>query len=193
MTEHAQYNSQEKPLLFRAYGRLVEEMVKKISEAESPEKKKLLAQTTIALMKTRLEEKRKTASLEKKLWDHLAFMTGYDDEIGSPFEVVKHETLQPKPLAIPYSSSSMRFRHYGRLMQKSIDKMMSLPTEEARMAMCRTLAFRMQKCLNERQAGHADIETVAHEIAIYTEGLFTPSAEELRIYTGRKYTSRQRR
>ena len=29
MTEHAQYNSQEKPLLFRAYGRLVEEMVKK--------------------------------------------------------------------------------------------------------------------------------------------------------------------
>ena len=37
MTEYAQYNSQEKPLLFRAYGRLVEEMVKKITEAESPE------------------------------------------------------------------------------------------------------------------------------------------------------------
>ena len=56
------------------------------------------------------------------LWDHLAIMADFKLDIDYPYEIVKKEDLYSRPPRIPYNNSRIRYRHYGKTLEKMIQK-----------------------------------------------------------------------
>ena len=56
-----------------------------------------------------------------KAWDILNIMSGFRLDVDFPCEVISEERLSPKPERIPYGSRHIKFRHYGKNIEKMID------------------------------------------------------------------------
>src|SRR5699024_2460003 len=54
------------------------------------------------------------------LWDHLAIMADFKLDIDYPYEIIKKEDLFSKPGKVEYSRPTMRFKHYGKTLEKLI-------------------------------------------------------------------------
>ena len=62
-----------------------------------------------------------------KLWDHLAIMADFKLDIDYPYEVIRKDNLITKPETVPYPSTKIRYRHYGRTLEVLIKKAIDFP------------------------------------------------------------------
>ena len=79
------------------------------------------------------------------LWDHLAIMSDFKLDIDYPYEVIKKEELNLPPGRIEYSRSDMKYRHYGKILEKMINIAADMEDGEARDHLIDILASQMKR------------------------------------------------
>lgn len=68
---------------------------------------------------------RDVPDFKHKLWDHLAIMSDFKLDIDYPYEIIRKDNLVTKPDSIPYPSTKIRYRHYGRTLEVLIKRHVS--------------------------------------------------------------------
>ena len=103
------YNTKREKLILPEYGRLVQKMAEYAMGIEERDKRQRCAETIVRIMANFSAQNRNTPGLQQKLWDHLAFMTGYKLDVDYPFPI-EQRIGSNKPEQVPYPTSKIHFR-----------------------------------------------------------------------------------
>lgn len=139
------YNTLRKPLIFPEYGRGIQEMVSHALTIEDRHERNLAAQTIIKSMQVLNPDIRQVDDYLHKLYDQLFIMSDYKLDIDAPFPMPDRQPMTAKCRPIPYKNSPIRFRYYGRIIERLILKAAEMPEGEERTALMNMVAGQMRK------------------------------------------------
>ena len=140
-----QYTSELKRLVLPEYGRNVQQMVDHCMTIEDKAERTRCANTIINIMGNLFPHLRDIEDFKHKLWDHLAIMSDFKLDIDYPYEIVKKEDLYSRPPRIPYNNSRIRYRHYGKTLEKMIQKATEFEPGVEKDQLIKLLATQMKK------------------------------------------------
>lgn len=124
------YNSNRKKLQLPEYGRNIQNMVNYLMTIEDKEKRNKSAQTVIDVMGNLYPYLRDVAEFKHKLWDHLAIMSDFKLDIDYPYDPPSPDILTEKPNQVPYDQTDIKYKHYGLIMERMIEKVSEFEGEE---------------------------------------------------------------
>lgn len=140
-----QYNTQKAKLTMPEYGRNIQNMVDHCVAIEDPQERKVCAYSVIDVMGNMFPHLRDVNNFKHILWDHLAIMSDFKLDIEYPYEVIKREELYSAPGKIEYSRPTMKYRHYGKIMEKIIDIAAKMEEGDKKMQLVKMIASQMKK------------------------------------------------
>jgi hypothetical protein len=125
-----EYNTQLKKLALPEYGRNIQNMVDYCVAIKDREERKCCADSIINIMGNMFPHLRDVNDFKHILWDHLAIMSDFQLDIDYPYEIIRKEDLYSKPGKIDYSHPDMRYKHYGKILEKMIKMATEYPEGE---------------------------------------------------------------
>lgn len=140
-----EYNTELKRLILPEYGRNIQNMVDYCLTIEDREERKRCANSIINIMGNMFPHLRDVNDFKHILWDHLAIMADFNLDIDYPYEIVKKEDLFSRPPKVPYNNGRIRYRHYGKTMERMIQQAQNLEEGEERDYLIKLLANQMKK------------------------------------------------
>ncbi len=144
-----QYNTQKKRLILPEYGRNIQNMVDHCVSIKDPEERKRCAYTIIDIMGNMFPHLRDVNNFKHILWDHLAIMSDFKLDIDYPYEVIKKEDLYSAPGHLDYSRPTMRYRHYGKILEQMVKIAADMEEGEAREQLIRMLLAQMKRSYSQ--------------------------------------------
>ena len=139
------YNSCRPRLILPEYGRNMQKMVDHILSIEDRDERNRLAQAIITIMGNMNPHLRDINDFKHKLWDHLALMSEFKLDIDYPYDVPRAEEFVEKPRIVPYNTNQIRFRHYGKIIERLIEEAIKLPEGDDKEALIKLIANQMKK------------------------------------------------
>jgi hypothetical protein len=139
------YNTARKNLVLPEYGRNIQKMVDIILATEDRTERNRLAQALIAVMGNLNPHLRDIHDFKHKLWDHLAIMADFKLDIDYPYDIPVAETFQEKPRIVEYPQSSIRFKHYGKILERMTEYACKLEEGEEKKALVQVVGNHMKK------------------------------------------------
>ena len=176
-----EYNTQRRRLPLPEYGRSVQNMVDYALTIEDRDERQRCAETIVNIMEGMFPSLRDMPDFKRKLWDHLAVMADFKLDIDYPYEVVKPEELEVKPEVIPYASSNIRYRHYGRILGEMIEKAVELEDEEERKQLVDLIAVRMKKSFIGWNKDGVEDQKILEDLKEYSKGKIDLKLEDLNM------------
>lgn len=85
------YNTSRPAIRMREYGRNVQQMVEQACLIEDRQQRQQAAYEIIATMNKLSSEKGNSQEKQAKLWNHLAYISGYRLDVDYPFEIIREE------------------------------------------------------------------------------------------------------
>ncbi len=164
------YNSQLKKLALPEYGRNIQQMVDYCCTIEDREERNKCAYTIIQTMGNLFPQLRDETDYKHKLWDHLAIMSDFKLDIDYPYEVVKEENLETKPERVDYHLDRIKYRHYGKMIEKMIDRACEYPDGEEKDALVMLIANHMKKLIFQINKEDVDDSKIFKDLAHYSHG-----------------------
>lgn len=164
------YNTQLVQLILPEYGRNVHQMVDYCMSLEDRDERNHCAHTIIAIMDNMFPENREEADYKRKLWDHLAIMSGFELDIDYPYELVQPEKLDSRPEPLQYKLEPIKFRHYGKIIERMIDRAAQYPEGEERDALVMLLANHMKKLIFQISKEDVDDGKIFKDLYYYSGG-----------------------
>lgn len=134
------YNTTRSELILAEYGRNVQNMVKYIIDLPTKEERNKYAQAVIDLMGFLNPHLRDVADFKHKLWDHLHIISDYKIDVDSPYPKPSPEAAAVKPAHIGYPQQKIRYKHYGKTVEKLIEKTIEEENPERKAAMVQGVA-----------------------------------------------------
>lgn len=181
------YNTAEKHLAQPEYGRNVQNLVDYCVTIEDREERNRCANAIISIMGNLYPQQRDTNDFKHVLWDHLAIMSGFKLDVDYPYEVVKEADLQTRPPRIPYVSTRIRSRQYGKIMEQMVGKATEMENSEAKDYLVRSLANQMKRSYvtwnNKDTVSDAKI---FKDLAQLSDGLIDLKEGDLKLIDGRE-------
>ncbi|MCC8070732.1 MAG: DUF4290 domain-containing protein [Bacteroidales bacterium] len=141
------YNTQLKKLILPEYGRNIQKMVDHCLTIQDREERTRCARTIVATMATLFPEMNDVDDYKHKFWDHLAIMADFKLDVDYPCEIIPQDDLNNTPERVPYMNHEMRFRHYGKDLERMIGRAAAMEEGEERTALIRLLANHMKKLM----------------------------------------------
>ena len=160
------FENNHTPLKMPEYGRLVQKMAEHAKEIEDRQRRQLYAERIIKVMARQLPRQKNTQEANRKLWDHLAYITDYNLDVDYPF-VIQRRDQQPCPEKIPYPRTKIRYRHYGHLIEQAIMKVAEMPEGPRRAKLQQQVATRMKRHLLTWKGDGVSNEKVLRDIERY--------------------------
>lgn len=105
-----------------------------------------------------------------KIWDQLNIMSRFELDIDFPCKVITAEKMHPRPAKLPYTSSDMRFRHYGKNIEKMISIVAALEDGEEREVLISMLAHHMKKLMLQHNKEGVDDAKILRDLSLYSGG-----------------------
>jgi hypothetical protein len=128
----ADYNTQRPHIILKEYGRNVQKLVEYIRNNPSKEKRTELAFTLIELIKQLTPTIKDQPENPQRVWDDLYIIADFNLDINSPFEVPLREILFKKPDKVDYPQSQVRFKHYGKNIEKLVKEALKIEDAQER-------------------------------------------------------------
>ncbi len=154
------YNTTRSKLILAEYGRNVQNMVKYIIDLPTKEERNKYAQAVIDLMGFLNPHLRDVADFKHKLWDHLHIISNYQIDVDSPYPKPNPEDEEFKPAHIGYPHQSIKYKHYGKTVEKLIEKAMEEENTEKKAAMVQGIANFMKMAYVQWNKDNVADETI---------------------------------
>jgi len=164
-----QYNTQKEKLLLPEYGRNIQNMVDHCVAIADPEERRRCAYAVIDIMGNLFPHLRDVNNFKHILWDHLAIMSDFQLDIEYPYEVIKKEDLYSAPGHLDYSRPTMRYRHYGKILERMVKIAADMEEGEPREQLIRMLLGQMKRSYTQWNK-EADDEKIFHDLRDLSKG-----------------------
>ena len=184
------YNTAEKKLALPEYGRNIQNMVDYCVTIEDREERKHCANTIINIMGNMFPHLRDVNDFKHILWDHLAIMSDFKLDIDYPYEIVKKEDLNTRPPRLPYSNSRIRYRHYGKTLEKMIQKATEFEQGTEKEVLVKLLANQMKKSFLSWNKESAEDSKIFKDLEELSEGRIVLNEEAVKLAESRTILAR---
>ena len=175
-----EYNTQREAIILKEYGRNVQKLVNYIRTIPDKEKRTKMATTLIELIKQLAPVVKEAHENPQRMWDDLYIMANFDLDVNNPFTTPDRSILQKKPRKMEYPQSDVRFRHYGknieRLVEEALKKEDPLEREEATIY----LGKLMKTFYGNWNKETLDDSVIVRDIANMSKGKLTLNLEKVR-------------
>lgn len=168
--EGLDYNTQRVKLVLPEYGREVQDMVNYAVSLKDRSERQRCAEAIVSIMDRMFPENKNVEDHDRKLWDHLAIISGFQLDIDYPFDVTQAAKIAKKPEPLEYPMRKIPVRHYGAMVFELFDKLKAMEPGEERDALVKLTANQMRRNLMAWSHGSSDEEKVASDLARYTDG-----------------------
>ena len=164
-----EYNTQLTKLILPEYGRNIHNMVNYCVKLEDKEERTQCAYSLIDIMGNMFPHLRNVNDFKHILWDHLAIMSDFKLDIDYPYEIIKKEELIAHPNKIEYSRQTMRYRHYGKTLERMIDVAVDMPEGEEKEQFLHLLISQMKKSYTQWNR-EVDDEAILEDLYELSDG-----------------------
>lgn len=164
------YNTQREKLQMPEYGRGIQDMIDYAVSLADREERQRCAEAIFRIMVNMQPQLREQPDYKHRIWDHIAFISGYRLDIDYPYEITRLGEGAEKPRPVPYPMKNIRQRQYGHYIEASLHELAEMPEGEERDAMLALVANQMKQSLFNWNRDAMDEEKVAADIERYTQG-----------------------
>ena len=185
------YNTQQKKLIMPEYGRNVQQMIDHCVSIEDREERTRCANTIINIMGNLFPHLRDVDDFKHKLWDHLAIMSDFKLDIDYPYEIIRKENLRTKPDRIPYTLTPIRYRHYGKTLERMIKKCEDYPDGPERDQLISLLANHMKKSFLTWNKEVVDDDKIFKDLREYSHRRIDLSPETFRLKESKEFLQKK--
>jgi hypothetical protein len=140
-----EYNTERSKLVIAEYGRNIQKMIDYTTTIEDREKRTKAAKVIVNIMAQMNPHIRENEDYMHKLWDHLYYISDFKLDVDSPYPPPQKDTFQKKPERIPYSDNKITFRHYGKYVEKMIEKISEMENGEEKDYLIQIIANHLKK------------------------------------------------
>ena len=168
--EGLDYNTQREKLVLPEYGREIQSMVDHAVAIKDRAERQHCAESIIAIMDHMFPDGAGVEDHERKLWDHLAIMSGFKLDIDYPYAVKQAEDIAKRPAPMDYPMTRIPVRHYGAMMFEIFDRLKNMEPGAERDELVKLTANQMRRDLAQWSHGSCDEEKVAADLARFTDG-----------------------
>jgi hypothetical protein len=140
-----EYNTERSKLVIAEYGRNIQKMIDYATTIEDREKRNKTARIIVNIMAQMNPHVRENEDYMHKLWDHLHYIADFKLDVDSPYPPPARDTFQKKPERIAYSDNKITFRHYGKYVERMIEKISEMEDGEAKDQMIQVIANHLKK------------------------------------------------
>jgi hypothetical protein len=127
-----EYNTERPHLILKEYGRNVQKLVEYIRTVPDKDKRTELAYTLIELIKQLTPTIKDQPEDPQRVWDDLYIIADFNLDINSPYPVPERDILFKKPDRVDYPQSQVRFKHYGKNIEKLVKEALKLEDAQER-------------------------------------------------------------
>jgi hypothetical protein len=139
------YNTSLPHMIIPEYGRNIQKMIDFAVSVENREERNKVAQAIINVMGQLNPHLRDVTDFKHKLWDHILIISDFKLDVDSPYPKPTRETFQTKPDRVFYPSNDIRYKHYGKTVERVIEKAREYPEGEERNALVEQIANLMKR------------------------------------------------
>ncbi len=173
------YNTEREKLILPEYGREIQKMVDYAIGLPTKAERQNCAETIVSVMDRMLPHNRDNADYKRKLWDHLAIMSGFKLDIDYPYDVSEAMKIATKPQPMEYPMNRIPVRHYGHLLFEMFEKLKTMEPGTERDELARITASQMKRDLAQWSHGANSDEKVVDDLARFTDGAIQLDIDEL--------------
>lgn len=176
-----EYNTSREKLVLPEYGRNIQKMIELTIAENDRDKRNKMAQAIIAIMGNMNPHLRDIADFKHKLWDHLAIISDFKLDIDSPYENPSIEKLKEKPEIVPYNTQKIKFKHYGKTIEKLIDEAVKMEDPEKKEVLIQMLANHMKKSYLTWNKEAVSDEQIFSDLNVISDGKIQLNINETRL------------
>lgn len=146
MTElEMDYNAERPDLVIPEYGRNIQRMVEFAVTIKSKDLRNQVAQAIINVMGQLFPHLRDEENYKHKLWDHIFIMSDFKLDVDSPYPKPSPQQFQEKPEMVNYPSNNIKYGHYGRILEQTLQAVVQFPEGEEKDKLVQDLANMMKR------------------------------------------------
>ena len=164
------YNTDRSPLILPEYGRSIQNMVDYCLTLTDRQERNRCAQTIVQIMSNLRPHNGDETEYQKKLWNHLAAMAGYELDVDYPYEIEKMSDQTSDRERIAYPQKPISKRHYGYITEALLKKLPEIEDKKEREALIRMVANQMKRSLGRWNKDAMTEEKVLDDLARMTDG-----------------------
>ncbi len=164
------YNTDMEPVVLPEFGRNIQNMVDYCVGIPDRDERTVCAYSIADIMASLFPQLVGENKDMTKVWDNINIMSRFELDIDFPCEVITREKMNPKPDAIPYTSSSMRFRHYGKNIEKMIAIVAEMEDGPEKDQLISMIAHHMKKLMLVHNKEGVDDTKILRDLALYSGG-----------------------
>ena len=194
-----EYNSQRVGIILKEYGRNVQNLIQYIRNQPSIEKRTELAYTLIELIKQLTPTIAEQPENPQRLWDDLYIMADFDLDVNNPYPVPDRDILFKKPLRMEYPKNDLKYRHYGKNVEKLVKEALKIEDAQEREDAIIYLGKLMKTFYGNWNKEILDDSVILRDINVMSGGALNMTIEKVReenlfekLYRERKTTSNAR-
>ncbi len=140
-----EYNTSRKRMILPEYGRNIQKLVDYAKTVKDRDERNKMAKDIISIMGNMYPHFKDIADFKHKLWDHLSIMSEFELDIDAPYEDPPKEKLRQKPDPVPYNNYAIKYKHYGKIIEKMIMRAAEYPEGEEKNMLIEVIANHMKK------------------------------------------------
>ncbi len=140
-----EYNTERSQMAIPEYGRNVQRMIEFAISVKDRDERNRVARAIISVMGQLNPHLRDVTDFKHKLWDHLFIIADFKLDVDSPYPIPNAATFQTKPDRVSYPDNKIRYRHYGKILEKIIQKAVEFEEGGEKRALTEMIANYMKK------------------------------------------------
>ncbi|MBL7845261.1 MAG: DUF4290 domain-containing protein [Cyclobacteriaceae bacterium] len=175
-----EYNTARPHIILKEYGRNVQKLVEYIRSVPDKNKRTELAATLIELIKQLTPSLKDQPENPQRLWDDLYIIADFNLDINNPYPVPEPEVLFKKPMKVDYPQSKVRFKHYGKNIEKLVKEAMKKEDPAEREEAIIYLGKLMKTFFGAWNKENLDDSVILNDIKIMSEGKLTLNIDKVR-------------
>ena len=172
------YNSSRSHLLLKEYGRHVQMIVEACVREKDRTRRNEFAKELIELMGQLNPHLRNVEDFRHKLWDHLFIMSDYKLDVDSPYPIKGREEIEKKPARLPYPQSKIKYKHYGKNVEKLVDKAIKTEDVEKQAGFTQCIGNFMKLVYQNWSKENVNDETIKNDLRLLSRGALVVSDDQ---------------
>jgi hypothetical protein len=175
-----EYNTERPHIILKEYGRNVQKLVEYIRTVPDKNKRTELAATLIELIKQLTPSLKDQPENPQRLWDDLYIIADFNLDVNNPYPVPEREILFKKPMKVEYPQSKVRFKHYGKNIEKLIREAMKKEDPQEKEEAIIYLGKLMKTFYGNWNKETLDDSVILNDIRLMSDGKLTLNIDKVR-------------
>ena len=164
------YNTQRPKMRIPEYGRIIQQMVDHCCSLPDRDERNKAARTIVGIMENMNPAIKEETDYQKKLWDQLSELSNFKLDIDWPYPVITEDVKSQKPERLSYSDDSIRFRHYGKIVEDMLKKLEEETDPDRSRELFSDIANYMKRSYIQWKKELIPDDVIFREIVYLTEG-----------------------